>query len=120
MSKEKGKVDGGSRAERIFAPLAFLTGNPTNPHAVPLSTNAPEGLALVYSAASPPEADWVRQVLLSAEFHVEYVAASTTGVFGTSGNVHVYVHAGQEKEAREFLSQLREKAAEEHGQEDQV
>ena len=122
MSKKKGKAATHSRTEKIFALFALLTGTgiPTNPHAVLFETIAPEGLAIVCSAASPAEGDLIRQILRDAGFHVEYVPAVTTGVFGTSGSAHVFVHASEEREAREFLSQLREKAVEEQNKEDQM
>jgi hypothetical protein len=108
MSKGDKNPKRHSASEKALAPLAFLTGCPTNPSAVPFSTTAPEGLALVCSASTPAEADLIREVLRNAGFPVEYVPAVTTGAFGTTGNVHIYVQAGQEQGAREFLSQLRE------------
>lgn len=113
--KETGKH---SRTEKALAPLAFLTGIPTNPLATPLLSNAPEGLAFVCAASTAAEADLIRQMLRDAGFAVEHVAASATGVFGTTGNANVYVHTDEEKEAREFLSQLLEKNAGERNPEE--
>ena len=123
MSKKKGKAATHSSTEKIFALFALLTGTgsiPTNPHAVPFEAIAPEGLAIVCSAANPAEGDLVRQMLRDAGFHVEYVPAVTTGVFGTSGSAHVFVHASEEREAHEFLSQLRETAGENQNKENEV
>ena len=101
------KSDKHAITEKIFAPFALLFGgSPTNPYAVPLSVTAPEGLALVHSAANPPEAALISQILQNAGFLVEYVPPATTGAFGTSGSRHVYVHANQKQDACEFLSQL--------------
>ena len=93
--------------EKLFAPFVYLLGQPTNPGAVPFTATEPEGLALIYTAPTAPEADLTRQMLGYAGFRVEYVPA-TTGVFGTTGSVHVYVHADEETEAREFLDELWE------------
>lgn len=112
MSDSEKETGEHSRTEKAFVPLAFLAGTPTNPHAAPLLSNAPEGLAFVCAAPTAAEADLIRQMLRDAGFTVEHVAASATGVFGTTGNANVYVHAGEEAEAREFLSQLLEKSAE--------
>jgi len=120
MSNDKNESPETSSAEKQFTPFVSLTDNPTNPNAVPFSTTAPEGLALVYSAGNPSEADLTRQVLRDAGFHVEYVPSVTTGVFGTTGSAHVYVDACQEKEACEFLRQLRETAVEEQLQDDET
>lgn len=120
MSKKESKSKKHSTLEKSFVPLAFLTGNPTNPNAVPFSATAPEGLALVFSAPTTVEADLIRQVLQNAGFHVEYVSPVSTGVFGTRGSVHVYVHASQEKDACEFISQLRETTGEEQDKADEV
>jgi hypothetical protein len=109
MNKKEGKTDIHESKEKLFAPFAFLFCVPTNPYTVPFSTTAPEGLDLVCSAPSTCEGDWIRQVLQDAGFHVEFVPPVTTGAFGTSGSAHVYVHAAEAKEAREFLVQLREK-----------
>ena len=113
MSEKQDKPRAHSFLERAFVPLAFLTGNPTNPYAVPFSTTAPKGLVLLHSAQNPSEADLIRQILQDAGFHVEYVPATTTGVFGTSGSVHVYVHTSEREDAHEFLRQLREPVNEE-------
>ena len=120
MSKKTEQPKAHSLREMAFVPLAFLTGNPTTPHAVPLSTTAPEGLALVCSARTAPEGDLIRQILRDAGFHVEYVPPMTTGLFGTSGSVHVYVHAREQEEACEFLRQLRETSMEEQEEKDDV
>ncbi len=119
MDKKKRKEGERTNKERAFAPFAFLTGNPTNPVEVPFSSTAPEGLALVYTASNSSEADWVRQVLRDAGFHVEFVPSATTGAFGMSGSVHVYVHTEEVKEALEFLRELQEKSLEELNMEDQ-
>ena len=117
--KEKDKAKRRSILEKIFAPFAFLICcEPTNPFVVPLSSVAPEGLAVVYTARTPSEAELVRQILQKAGFHVEYVPPATTGAFGTSGSVYVYVHAGEKESAQEFLSQLCRWAEERQAQED--
>jgi len=118
MSKKKEKASTHSSKEKFFAPFGFLLGIPTNPHAIPFKITVPEGLAHVCSATNPAEADFIRQMLQNAGFHVEHVPAVTT-VFGTSGNAHVFVHAGEEKEAREFLSQLQKTVAEEQNKENE-
>jgi hypothetical protein len=73
--------------------------------------NAPEGLALVCSAATAAEADLIRQLLKSAGFHVEFVPPDTTGMFGTTGSMHVHVRADEQEEAREFLHELQNSQA---------
>ena len=118
--KKEAKSGKHSILEKLFAPFAFLTGNPTKPSAVPFLATAPKGLALVFSASIPAEADWIRQVLRNAGFHVEYVPPVTTGVFGTSGSAHVYVRADQNQDAREFISQFLETAGENRNKEDEM
>lgn len=116
MSEKKLKSH--SLLEKVFAPFAFLMGSPTNPQAVPFLTTTPKGLVLVHSAPSTAEADLIRQYLENAGFHVEYVPPVTTGAFGTTGSVHVYVHVDQEEDAREFLRQLLDSAGEGQGEDD--
>lgn len=103
--------------EKIFALFALLMVEPTNPFAVPFSNAAPEGLEIVYIARTPSEAELVRQILIKAGFHMEYVPPPLTGALGTSGSVCVYVHAGKKESAQEFLSQLQREAGEEKYQE---
>jgi DNA-dependent RNA polymerase auxiliary subunit epsilon len=112
MNEKEKKSNKHNCIEKVFAPLAFLFHLPTNPHSVPFSTTAPDGLQIVHSASNVCEADWIREMLQDAGFHVEYVPPVTTGAFGTSGSVHIYVRADEAKEAREFLAQLQEKGLE--------
>ncbi|PKO16055.1 hypothetical protein CVU37_11925 [candidate division BRC1 bacterium HGW-BRC1-1] len=116
--REKPKAH--SLVQKMLAPFGLLTGTPTNPHVVSFSTTAPSGLALVYSAPTPPEANLTCQILRDAGFHVEFVPSATTGVFGTTGSVHVYVHESEQEEACEFLRQLRETSTEEAEENDEM
>ena len=108
MSEKREKPEAHSMVQKILTFFGFISLTPTNPHTVSFSTTAPTGLALVYSALDPSEANLTCQILRDAGFHVEYVPPVTTGVFGTSGSVHVYVQASEQEEACEFLRQLRE------------
>jgi hypothetical protein len=114
VSNRESKSKKRSIWEKIFAPFGFLTVNPTNPYKVPLSTTAPKDLLLIHSAPTPAEADLLRQMLHSAGFHVEYVPPATTGAFGSTGSVHVYVRANEKKDACEFISQLWETPEQEY------
>ena len=120
MSEKRKKPKAHSLVQKMLAPFGLLTGTPINPNAVSFSTTAPRGLALVYSAPTPPEANLTCQILRDAGFHVEYVPPVTTGVFGTAGSVHVYVPANEEEEACEFLRQLRETSKEEAEENDDI
>jgi len=73
---------------------------------VPFTATAPDGLALIFSAPPRPEADWVRQVLAEGGFHPEYVPSISTGVFGTTGSVHIFVPAEEKARALAFLEEL--------------
>jgi hypothetical protein len=108
-----------SRSEKAFVPIALVTGNPTNPFTVPFPTSTPDGLAHVGSAPNPAEAELTRQTLIDAGFHVEYVPSVTTGVFGTTGSVHVYVRASEKNETCEFLRQLQQTGGETQDEEDE-
>ena len=92
---------------------------PAAPFEVPFFSDVPEGLAIAYTAANSAEADMVRQMLQDAGFHVEYVASYRSGVWIAGSSVHVYIHADEVEEARLFLRQLNEKAAEEQSREDE-
>jgi len=99
-----------SPAEKAAVPIALISGVPTNPHAVPFATSTPDGLAHVCSASNPAEAELMRQTLIDAGYHAEYVPSVTTGAFGTSGSAHMYVQASEKDEVREFLRQLQDSA----------
>lgn len=96
-----------STAERAFALWSLLmVGSPTDAGAIPPIRTAPSGLRLVYSAPTASEAEWLRQMLLQSGFHVEFVPSITSGIFGTTGSVDVYVEAEQAEDAIEFLGEL--------------
>jgi hypothetical protein len=76
---------------------------PSNPSMVPFIEPDPDGLKLLFTATSAAEADLLRQVLVEAEFDVEYVSSTMTGIFGTSGNPCIYVRTGEYGEALAFL-----------------
>lgn len=72
---------------------------------------SPEGLVLVRSADSAPEADLLRQVLVEAGFHPEYVPTALRGSAASGGydSPYIYVPEAEAREARRFLVEyLRE------------
>lgn len=65
----------------------------------------PTGLKPLYTANSSPEAEMLRQVLIDASFHVEYVPTPATGVFGVTGSSTIYVPEDELGAATEFLGE---------------
>lgn len=93
-----------SLSERMFALYSLLvSGTPTDAGKIPLIRTAPSGLKLLHSASTASEAELLRQTLLEAGFHVEYVPSKSSGIFGTTGSVDVYVKAEETGEALAFL-----------------
>lgn len=87
----------------LAAPILAATAFPINPSRIHFLEGTPMGLELLYTADSIPEADMLRQVLIEAGFHVEYVPASAMGVFGVSGSPTLYVPDSELAAAAEFL-----------------
>jgi hypothetical protein len=86
-------------------PLGLWVGMPTDPYRVPFLEGCPMDLKALYTAGSSPEAEMLRQVLIDAGFHVEYVPSPATGVFGVTGNSTIYVPAGEFDAATQFLGE---------------
>ncbi|MGI8905395.1 MAG: hypothetical protein ACR2IE_02765 [Candidatus Sumerlaeaceae bacterium] len=78
---------------------------PANPAPDAFDDTAPSGLKLLHVAPTTAEADLMRQVLAEAGFEIQYVAASSTGVFGTSGNRSIHVREDQFEDANQFLTE---------------
>lgn len=68
----------------------------------------PEGLRVLHVATSIAEADMLRQVLAEAGFNIEFVPATSTGVFGTTGNSVIYIAEADYAAASEFLKEYLE------------
>lgn len=73
-----------------------------------MQSNAPEGLALIYTAANTVEAEMLRQILNEAGFHAEFVPSSFMGIFGAGGNSDIYVAADEAEAAGKFLKEYLE------------
>lgn len=82
--------------------LCGAAGQPTNTGRVMVDL-APQGLKLLHTANTVPEAEWLTQVLRDAGFAMEHVPTASTGIFGTSGNSSLYVRPDEHDEAAEFL-----------------
>lgn len=62
-----------NKKEKKLFPFALLTGNPTKPNRISLSSTAPEELTLIYTAPNLAIAEWLRQLLSESGFKAEYV-----------------------------------------------
>lgn len=90
--------------DHLLAPFAFAAGIPLAVQRVFESDAAPDGLRILHVATSIPEAEMLRQVLSEAGFEIEYVPATSTGVFGTTGNNVIYISEEKYPEAAQFLA----------------
>ncbi len=90
-------------AQLPFKAFMMSANIPLNASQVPFIEPDPDGLKLLFTAASSPEAELLRQVLIEAGFHIEFVPSTVTGVFGLTGNTCIYVPAGEYAEAQAFL-----------------
>src|SRR5687768_4838779 len=87
---------------KMSAAASLLMFNiPQNPAKVPFITSNPDGMMLLYTASTVPEAEMLRQMLADAGFHPEFVPSIMMGVFGIGGNPQIYVPADEIKDATE-------------------
>ncbi len=77
---------------------------PTNTGRVIVEDDA-ASLRLLHTANTTAEADMLRQLLIDAGFHIEYVPSASTGIFGTSGSSSIYIQPDQFEDADAFLKQ---------------
>lgn len=87
----------------LLSPVLFSATLPANPYRVPFLEGTPVGLKALHTAESIPEADLMRQLLIEAGFHVEYVPGTAMGVFGISGSSTLYVPEAEYAAAAEFV-----------------
>jgi hypothetical protein len=78
---------------------------PTNPGRVIVEEGA-AGLTLLHTAATPAEAEMLRQLLRDGGFYVEYVPSASTGIFGTANSSSIYVKPEEYQDANAFVTQF--------------
>lgn len=91
-----------------MVPLCAAAGAPLYPAQLPLPAIAPEGTRWIHAAASPAEADYLRQILAQAGFHPPYVPPAITGVVGAVGTIHLYLPEEEAEEGSQFLREFLE------------
>jgi len=102
-----------------MVPLCAAAGAPIYPAKLPFPTTAPEGTRWIYAAASPAEADYLRQILEQAGFYPPYVPPAITGVVGAIGNINIYLPEEESEEGSQFLREFLENSAEVSGGQDE-